>query len=66
MSKDKVKKQDTIKPQAKTLALLKADVWVIDSTVDGFIQVYIRDQVFKIKPEQLVFLEDLYGEGDAV
>lgn len=36
----------------------KADVWAIDTTKEDAIQVYVRDQIFKMKPEQLIYLED--------
>lgn len=52
------------KPTKKTeqfeqgkLYLLKSDVWAIDYTTGDFIQVYIREEVFKVKAENLVLLE---------
>jgi hypothetical protein len=48
--------------QPGKLYVLRTDVWAIDATVDGFIQVYVREQIFKIKPEQLVYLEGVNNE----
>lgn len=33
------------------------DIWAIDSTNPEFVQVYARDQIFKIKPELFKKLE---------
>lgn len=44
------------------LYLLKSDVWAIDYTHGEFIQVYIRGEVFKIEPENLVLLEEKTDE----
>ena len=39
----------------------KSDIWAIDSThtsaTGDYLQVYVRDQIFKMKPDQLVILE---------
>jgi hypothetical protein len=48
--------------QSGKLYVLRSDVWAIDATVDGFIQVYVREQIFKIKPDQLVYLEGVNNE----
>lgn len=37
--------------------LLRADVWALDCSSDEYIQVYIREEVFKVKYENLVLLE---------
>ena len=39
------------------LYLLKSDIWAMDYLNAEFIQVYIRDAVFKVKAENLVILE---------
>lgn len=59
MSKQQTKK---VELAAGKLYVLRSDVWAIDATQDGFIQVYVREQIFKIKPEQLVYLEGVNNE----
>ncbi len=59
MSKMQTKKAEI---QSGKLYVLRSDVWAIDATVDGFIQVYVREQIFKIKPDQLVYLEGVNNE----
>ena len=58
---EKPSKQQTKKPaqiESGKFYISKADVWGIDTTKEDFIQVYVRDQIFKMKPEQLVYLEE--------
>lgn len=38
--------------------LLKKDIWAIDSTNPDFLQIYIKDQIFKVKPDALEFIEE--------
>jgi hypothetical protein len=59
MSKPQTKKAEI---QSGKLYVLRSEVWAIDATVDGFIQVYVREQIFKIKPDQLVYLEGVNNE----
>ena len=59
MSKQQTKKAELTSGK---LYVLKSDVWAIDATQDGFIQAYVREQIFKIKPEQLVYLEGVNNE----
>lgn len=61
--KSKIKKiKAEVTEHVGKLYLLKSDIWAIDATNEGFIQVYTREQVFKIKPEQLAYVEDFVND----
>jgi len=55
--------KQTKKPEFEPgkIYLLKADVWAIDCSSEEYIQVYIREEVFKVKYENLVLME---GKSD--
>lgn len=51
-------KQTKIKLITGKLYVLRSDVWAIDfQQSETYMQVYIRDQVFKVKEGDLIFLE---------
>lgn len=51
-------KQTKIKLVTGKLYVLRSDVWAIDfQQSETHMQVYIRDQVFKVKEGDLIFLE---------
>lgn len=51
-------KQTKIKLVTGKLYVLRSDVWAIDfQQSETYMQVYIRDQVFKVKEGDLIFLE---------
>ncbi len=55
MSKQTSTKKSDLEPGK--LYLLKSDVWAMDYLNPDFVQVYIRDQVFKVKADSLVLTE---------
>lgn len=38
--------------------VLKKDIWAIDTLNPDFYQIYVKDQIFKVKPDALEFLEE--------
>lgn len=51
-------KQTKVKLITGKLYVLRSDVWAIDfQQSETYMQVYIRDQVFKVKEGDLIFLE---------
>ena len=50
-----------IKIDAGKLYLRTSDVWAINTLTPGYIQVYAKDQIFKVKDGEL----GLYGETTA-
>lgn len=60
---NKFNEEKKVKPQTPNVYVMgkiylkKDDVWAIDYTHKDFVQVYIREEVFKCKPEDLVLVD---------